>query len=124
MPIIRGSRLHVCYYRLWCAVLGCWLSGSGAGQQAMCPGRGMFHDAVMQHPDQGGNKLQRPNSKFRKPPKKKNSEHFPSNQISEAAVTSESEEKWRTFNCFFCRVGLRTYQHPCTNTVSDTVFFI
>jgi len=27
MPIIRSSRLYVCYYRLWCAVLGCWLSG-------------------------------------------------------------------------------------------------
>jgi hypothetical protein len=27
MPIIRSSRLHVCYCRLWCAVLGCWLSG-------------------------------------------------------------------------------------------------
>jgi len=26
MPIIRSSRLHVCYCRLWCAVLGCWLS--------------------------------------------------------------------------------------------------
>ena len=23
MPIIRSSRLYVCYYRLWCAVLGC-----------------------------------------------------------------------------------------------------
>jgi len=28
MPIIRSSRLYVCYYRLWCAVLGCWLSGA------------------------------------------------------------------------------------------------
>ena len=27
MPIIRNSRLYVCYYRLWCDVLGCWLSG-------------------------------------------------------------------------------------------------
>ena len=26
MPIIRSSRLYVCYYRLWCAVLGFWLS--------------------------------------------------------------------------------------------------
>jgi len=29
IPIIRSSRLYVCYCRLWCAVLGCWLSGSG-----------------------------------------------------------------------------------------------
>jgi len=27
MTIIRSSRLYVCYCRLWCAVLGCWLSG-------------------------------------------------------------------------------------------------
>ena len=27
MPIIRSSRLYVCYYRLWCEVLGLWLSG-------------------------------------------------------------------------------------------------
>jgi len=27
LPIIMNSRLYVCYYRLWCAVLGCWLSG-------------------------------------------------------------------------------------------------
>jgi len=44
MPIIRSSRLYVCYYHLWCAVLGCWLSG--AGQQAMCPARGMLHDSA------------------------------------------------------------------------------
>jgi len=30
-----------------------------------------------------------------------------------AAMTSASDEKWRPFNCFFSRVGLRTYQHPC-----------
>ena len=28
-------------------------------------------------------------------------------------MTSASDEKWRLFNCFFSRVGLRTYQHPC-----------
>jgi hypothetical protein len=27
MPILRSLRLYACYYRLWCAVLGCWLSG-------------------------------------------------------------------------------------------------
>ena len=31
---------------------------------------------------------------------KKNSEEFPSNQDSAAAMTSASEEKWRIFNCF------------------------
>jgi hypothetical protein len=29
MTIIRSSRLHVCYSRLWCVVLGCWFSGVG-----------------------------------------------------------------------------------------------
>jgi len=28
-------------------------------------------------------------------------------------MTSASEEKWRPLICFFSRVGLRTYQHPC-----------
>ena len=32
---------------------------------------------------------------------KKYSEGFPSNQISAAAMTSASDEKWRTFSCFF-----------------------
>ena len=43
---------------------------------------------------------------------KKKSEGCPSNQVSAAAMSSASEEKWRSFNCFFSRVGLRTYQHP------------
>ena len=47
-------------------------------------------------------------------PLKKNSEGCPSNQVYAAAMTSMSDEKWRPFNCFFSRVGLRTYQHPCT----------
>ena len=29
-------------------------------------------------------------------------------------MTSVSGEKWRPFNCFFSRVGLRTCQHPCS----------
>jgi hypothetical protein len=29
-------------------------------------------------------------------------------------MTAASDEKWRPFNCFFCQVGLRTYQHCCT----------
>ena len=64
-------------------------------------------------PKQEGHKLLGPNSKFCKP-LKNNSEGCPSNQVSAAAMTSTSEEKWRPFNCFFSRVGLRTYQHPCT----------
>ena len=46
--------------------------------------------------------------------KKKKSEDFPSNQVSAAAMTSASDEKWRPFNCFLSRVGLSTYQHPRT----------
>ena len=63
-------------------------------------------------PNQEGNKLQQPNSNFCKP-LKKNSEGCPSNQVSAAAMTSASDEKWRPFSCFFSRVTLRTYQHPC-----------
>ena len=32
-------------------------------------------------------------------------------------MTSASDEKWRPFNCFFSRVGLRTYQHPCISAL-------
>ena len=60
----------------------------------------------------GRKQAKRPNSNFRKPLKKK-SEGCPSNQVSAVAMTFVSDEKWRTFNCFFSRVGLRTYQHPC-----------
>ena len=66
---------------------------------------------ISPQPDQEGNKLQRPNSNFCKP-LKNNSEGCPSNQLFAAAMTSGSDEKWRAFNCFFSRVGLRTYQHP------------
>jgi len=31
----------------------------------------------------------------------KNSENYPSNQVSAAATTSASKEKWRPFNFFF-----------------------
>ena len=61
-------------------------------------------------PYQEGNKLQQPNSKFCKPLQKKNAEGCPSNQVSAAAMTSASDEK---LQFFFCRVGIRTYQHPC-----------
>ena len=39
-------------------------------------------------------------SNFCKPLKKK-SEVCPSNQVAATAITSASDEKWRTFNCFF-----------------------
>jgi len=45
--------------------------------------------------------------------KKKKSEGCPSNQVLAAAMTSASDEKWWPLNCFFSRVVLRTYQHPC-----------
>ena len=44
----------------------------------------------------------------------KNSEGCPSNQVCAAALTSASDEKLQPLNCFFNRVGLKTYQHPCT----------
>ena len=63
------------------------------------------------YPEQEGNKLQQPNSNFCKP-LRNNSECFPSNQVSAAAMTSALDEKRRPFICFFSRVGLKTYQHP------------
>ena len=41
-------------------------------------------------------------------------DHCPSNQVSAAAMTSASDKKLWPLNCFFSRVGLRTYQHPCS----------
>jgi len=44
MPIIRSSRLYVCYCHLWCALLVAGCRWSGAGQQGVRPGRGMLHE--------------------------------------------------------------------------------
>ena len=55
---------------------------------------------ISPQPDPEGNKLQQPNSNFCKP-LNKNSEDCPSNQVSAAVMTSSSDKKWRTFNCFF-----------------------
>ena len=40
-------------------------------------------------------------SNFCKPSKKKKNSERLSNQVSAAAMTSASDEKWRPFNCFF-----------------------
>ena len=75
---------------------------------------------ISPQPDQEGNKLQRPNSEFiqhtpheaqytsqhvvltfASHSKEKNSDGFPSNQVSAAAMTSASEEKGRPFSGFF-----------------------
>ena len=63
-------------------------------------------------PDLEGSKLQRPNSTFCKP-LKNNSEGFPSNQVSAAAMTSASDKNGDLSIVFFSRVELKTYQHPC-----------
>ena len=73
---------------------------------------------ISPQPYQEGNKLQRTNSGFiQHTPHQaqyttqpvaltfashsKNSENCPSNQVSAAAMTSASDEKWRPFSCFF-----------------------
>ena len=66
---------------------------------------------ISPQPDQEGNKLQRPNSNFCKP-LKTNSEGCPSNQVSAAAMTSASDEKWRPFNCFFQSVRAKDLSAP------------
>ena len=50
-----------------------------------------------------------PCSNFCKP-LKKNSENFPSNQVSTAAMTSESDENWWTVNCFQSREQVVVWQ--------------
>ena len=67
---------------------------------------------ISSEPNQKGKKLQRPNSKFCKPLKKK-IQKLVRPQVLAVAMTSAQDEKWRPFNCFFSRVGLGTYQHPC-----------
>ena len=42
-------------YGVHCLSAGC--QGSGAGKLAMCPGRGMLHDCVVQHPSSGTHSL-------------------------------------------------------------------
>ena len=54
---------------------------------------------ISPQPYQEGNKLERPNCKFCKP-LKKNSGSCPSNQVSAAAMTFASDEKWRPFHFF------------------------
>ena len=73
---------------------------------------------ISPQPDQEGNKLQRPNSNSKPHKKKKKWEGCSSNQVSAAEMTSALGRKMATFNCFFSRVGLRTYQHPCTQAYS------
>jgi len=53
---------------------------------------------------------------------KKKSESRLSNQVSAVAVTSALDEKWRPFNCFFSRLGLRTYQHPLYKNPKSHIF--
>ena len=36
VPIIRRSRLYVCYYCLWCAMLCCWLLGGQVQGIRLC----------------------------------------------------------------------------------------
>jgi len=78
---------------------------------------------ISPYPDQEGNKLQRPNSNFCKPLKRK-FRNLSVQQVSAAAMTSASDEKWRPFNFFFSRVGLRTCQHPCKYTLNWILLLI
>jgi len=50
MHIIRSSRLYVCYCRLWCAMLGCWLLEVRFRAAGCESRRGMLHDGVVKHP--------------------------------------------------------------------------
>jgi len=53
----------------------------------------------------------------------KNSEGCPSNQVSAAAMTSASDEKWRPFNCFFHSGRAKDLSAPlCRSLVQTTAF--
>ena len=71
-------------------------------------------------PDQEGNKLSDQTLTFASHSKKK-SEDCPSNQVSAAAMTSTSDEKWRTFNCFFQSGRAKDLSAPLYN---DPVFVL
>ena len=58
--------------------------------------------------------LQRPNYNFCKPlQKKKKNQKLVRPTRSPRQQWPPRREKWRSFNCFFSPIGLRTYQHPC-----------
>ena len=98
-----GARDYMCVvtaYCVQCLVTGC--RGSGAEQQAVRPGRGMLHFVH-----------------FCKPLKKKYSESCPSNQVSAAAVTFASDEKWRLFNCFFQSGRAKDLSAPLSTNICN-----
>jgi ribosomal protein L37E len=64
-------------------------------------------------PDQEGNKLQRPNSNFCKPLKKKKIRRLSVQPGLRGSNDLRVGRKMATFQLFFSQVGLRTYQHPC-----------
>ena len=66
---------------------------------------------ISPQPDQERSKLQRPNSNFCKPLKKKN-KNFVRPTRSPRQQDLRVGRKMATFR-FFSRVGIRTYQHPC-----------
>ena len=68
----------------------------------------------------GADKLQRPNSNFCKP-LRNNSEGCPPKQVSAAAKTSSSEEKWRPFNFFFQSGRAKYLSAPQNVDVRDVV---
>ena len=89
----------------WMTILSLIWVNNAAGLNALLRSLGFHGNStgvlISPYPNHERNKLQRPNSNFCKPLKKNNSEGCPSNQVSAAAMTSASDEIWRTFNCFF-----------------------
>ena len=63
--------------------------------------------------DHEGNKLERPNSNFCKPLKKKNQKVVFPNRSPRQQWPPRRTKNGESFNSIFSRVGLRTYQHPC-----------
>ena len=74
---------------------GCWLARPGR-KQATETKLGIYST----YSPQGSIHFLVGCSNFCKPLKNQNSESYPSNQVSAAAMTPASDEKWRSFDCF------------------------
>ena len=98
-------RMYVCTYCVCVCVCVCMYVWGGADKSLARPGRKQATATKLgiysTHSPRSSIHFLANCHNFCKPLKKKNSEGCPSNQVSAAAMTSASDEKWRPFNFFF-----------------------
>ena len=99
------SYIHIHHIHLHVYYIGVWILRGGADKSIARPGRKQAttikHGIYSTKSPRISIHFSARCSNFHKPLKKKNSEGCPSKQVSAAAMTIASDEKWRTFNCFF-----------------------